>query len=76
MTANELSWEDVLDYLERRMQDDLDKTVGHLMSHDDITGVPDWILIMVGDDIDHVQDLAAEYLAKLGLTSEIDYEQN
>lgn len=64
--TGDVSWEDALDFLTRQMQDDLDKTVGAITFFDEVTGVPHFVLVVVGESEDDVSDKAGEILTAIG----------
>ena len=63
----ELTWEDVLAHLTTMMSNDLDVTVGQTMSYNEVTGIPHWILIVVGNSDQDVTEQTQDALVKLGV---------
>jgi len=60
------TWEDTLEFLTTQMADDLDVIVGQAISHDEITGIPHWVLIMTDNNEATLTARLGDAISRLG----------
>lgn len=67
VTADSITWEDILSVLVERIAQDHDVTVAQVVSVNEYTGSPDWIVITTGGSEGEVSDRAEAIAVQLGI---------